>query len=61
MKEQEYINAKTLGKVTAAYDALSSIAPGNVMDTMDEGVFKDLMLKLSSWKFKLRKSIEIKE
>ena len=59
MTEQEYINAKALGTITAAINTLEDLVPENLKDTIKTGETKKVMGTLCDWQERIFKQVEI--
>lgn len=60
MKEQEYINTKALGTITAAINALDDLVLENLTNTIKKGERKKVLGTLCEWQERLFKQIKIK-
>lgn len=60
MTEQEYINTKALGTITAAINTLKDLCPENLKDTIKDGESKKVFGTLNDWQDRLFKQIETK-
>ena len=55
MTDQEYINIKALGTITAAINTLKDLCPENLKDTIKEGENKKVLGTLYNWQERLFK------
>lgn len=55
MTDQEYINIKALGTITAAINTLKDLCPENLKDTIKEGESKKVLGTLYDWQERLFK------
>lgn len=53
MKEQDYIDAKALGTITAALSTLKDLTPANLKDIMTEDEHKIVMSTIDKWQLNL--------
>ena len=61
MTEKEYINAKTLGTITAAIYSLKDLDPQILSHIIDPGESKQVFQTLHDWRYRLFNDIEITE
>ena len=61
MKEQEYVNTKALGTITAAINVLKDLTPENLKNIIKDGEKKKVFGTLHDWQDRLFKEIEISE
>ena len=60
MTEQEYINTKALGTITAAINTLKDLCTENLKDTIKDGESKKVLGTLYGWQDRLFKQTETK-
>lgn len=60
MTEQEYINTKALGTITAAINTLKDLCAENLKDTIKEGERKKVLGTLYAWQDRLFEQTETK-
>ena len=61
MTEQEYINTKALGTITAAINTLKDLCAENLKDTIKDGESKKVLGTLYDWQDRLFKQTETKQ
>ena len=59
MTEQEYVNVKALGTITAAINALKDLTPTNLRGIIKEGDQKKVFGTLCEWRDGLHKNIKV--
>jgi hypothetical protein len=60
MTEQQYINTKALGTITAAINALKDLVPANLKSVIKEGESEKVFETLCEWQSRLYKQNKIK-
>lgn len=61
MTEQDYINTKALGTVTAGINALRDLCPANLKEVIHEGEYEQAMSMLCQWQDRLHEVVNITE